>query len=88
MQCTAERANSYVGNKGPVNQVIISLTDKTKTGARLGHVIEKVLTPDEKAQYAGKILDKNLVVDFTKFETWAGAVRGEGAIVQVVGNGS
>lgn len=82
-EITSERPNEYDGKKGHVKQIIIGITDKSKEGLRLSHQIEYVMTEDEKAKYAGKSLDKTIALDVTKLETWQGAIRAQGRIVDV-----
>lgn len=80
-----ESTNSYDSkNKGHVVEAILTLTDKSKEGQRLTHTVEYVMTPEEKALHAGKLRDKQIILDVKTFKPWNGQIRAVGGIFKLV----
>jgi len=88
MQVTAmvmsERADSYVGKKGVVNQQLLNLMDRTVNGERLVQPMEYALSDDEIKQYAGKLSDKTVVIGIREIMPFGGRLRIRGKLVEVL----
>jgi hypothetical protein len=58
----SDRPDEYVGKRGLVKSQIITCQDVDPSGFRLLVPFDYTMTDDEKAKYAGKLLDKQIVI--------------------------
>ena len=57
-----DRPDEYVGKSGLVKNQVITCQDMDPTGIRLVNTFDYTLTEDEKEKYAGKLLDKEILL--------------------------
>jgi len=79
----SERADSYVGKKGVVNQQLLNVMDRTE-GERCIQPLEYGLNDDEVKQYAGKLADKIIILGIREIIPFGGRLRVRGRIVEVL----
>ena len=77
----SDRPDEYVGKKGLVKTQVITCQDVDPSGFRLLVPFDYTLSEDEKAKYAGKLLDKHIVIGIRELVPFAGRLRGRGAII-------
>ena len=58
----SDRPDEYVGKRGLVKSQIITSQDVDPSGYRLLVPFDYTLSEDEKPKYAGKLLDKHIVI--------------------------
>ena len=75
-----DRPDEYTGKKGLVKSQILSAVDRDPSGARLSHAFDYTLSEDEKAKYAGKLLDKEIELDVREFTPFGQKIRARGSI--------
>ncbi|HZM05766.1 MAG TPA: hypothetical protein VFC44_22425 [Candidatus Saccharimonadales bacterium] len=80
-----DRADEYIGKKGPVKQQIITVIDQSKTGERLSQPIEYAMSEEERAVHAGKLQDKPINLGIRELSFFGTKIRARGRIVGVVG---
>jgi hypothetical protein len=78
---TSDRADEYVGKKGLVKSQIITCQDIDPSGYRLLVPFDYTMTEDEKTKYAGKLMDKQIVIGVRELNPFGGRLRARGAIV-------
>lgn len=79
-----DRADEYVGKKGLVKNQVITCQDMDSTGMRLVNTFDYTLAEDEKEKYAGKLLDKEIVLGVYELVPFGGRLRARGKIIQVL----
>lgn len=89
VMCVQERANSYVGKKGQVNERILTLLDQD---AHLGQVIpgtfDYVLSAEESAVVpVNGLLNKPVVIGISEITQWNGRPRFRGKLDVAALNG-
>jgi len=77
----SDRPDEYVGKKGLVKSQIITCQDVDPSGYRLLMPFDYTLSEDEKPKYAGKLLDKQIVVGVRELVPFGGRLRARGAII-------
>lgn len=77
----SDRPDEYIGKKGLVKQQVITCQDVDASGYRLLVPFDYTLTDDEKAKWAGKLLDKQIVVGVRELVPFGGRLRARGAII-------
>jgi hypothetical protein len=78
---TSDRPDEYVGKKGLVKNQVITCQDMDQSGYRLLMPFDYTLSEDEKAKYAGKLQDKQIVIGVRELMPFGGRLRARGAIV-------
>ena len=78
---TSDRPDEYVGKKGLVKTQVITCQDVDPSGYRLLMPFDMTLSEDEKAKYAGKLQDKQIVVGVRELTPFGGRLRARGGIV-------
>ena len=78
---TSDRPDEYVGKKGLVKNQVITCQDVDPSGYRLLMPFDYTLSDDEKAKYAGKLLDKQVVIGVRELVPFGGRLRARGAII-------
>lgn len=79
-----DRPDEYVGKRGLVKNQVITCQDMDPTGIRLVNTFDYTLTEDEKEKYAGKLLDKEILLGVYELIPFGGRLRARGKIVQVL----
>jgi hypothetical protein len=84
-QVIAEGPSEFTSKtRGVVKTQRVSLLDKDpNVVARLRNTFDYDMTEDEKAKYAGKVLDKTLVVGINDVQVYVGRMRVQGRILEV-----
>ena len=77
----SDRPDEYVGKRGLVKSQIITCQDVDPSGYRLLMPFDYTLSEDEKAKYAGKLQDKQIVIGVRELVPFGGRLRARGAIV-------
>ena len=77
----SDRADEYVGKKGLVKQQVITCLDVDPSGFRLLMPFDYTLSDDEKAKWAGRLQDKQIVLGVRELVPFGGRLRARGAIV-------
>ena len=77
----SDRPDEYVGKKGLVKTQIITCQDVDPSGYRLLMPFDYTLREDEKAKWAGKLQDKQIVIGVRELAPFGGRLRARGAIV-------
>ncbi len=77
----SDRPDEYVGKRGLVKSQIITCQDVDPSGYRLLMPFDYTLRDDEKAKYAGKLLDKHIVIGVRELVPFGGRLRARGAII-------
>jgi hypothetical protein len=77
----SDRPDEYIGKKGLVKSQIITCQDVDPSGYRLLMAFDMTLSEDEKTKWAGKLLDKTIVVGIRELVPFGGRLRARGAIV-------
>lgn len=77
----SDRPDEYVGKKGLVKQQVITCQDVDPSGFRLLMPFDYTLSEDEKAKYAGKLQDKQIVMGVRELVPFGGRLRARGAII-------
>jgi hypothetical protein len=77
----SDRADEYFGKKGLVKNQVITCQDVDPSGYRLLMPFDYTMSEDEKAKYAGKLQDKQIVVGVRELIPFGGRLRARGAIV-------
>ena len=77
----SDRADEYVGKRGLVKSQIITCQDVDPSGYRLLMPFDYTLSEDEKAKWAGKLQDKQIVLGVRELVPFGGRLRARGAIV-------
>jgi len=80
----AERPDSYVGKKGVVNSVIITVQDMEPGNTRCIQPFDYTFTPEEQTKYAGKLQDKQIKLAIRQIEPFSGRLRVKGQILEVL----
>jgi hypothetical protein len=78
----SDRPDEYVGKRGLVKSQIITCQDVDPSGYRLLVPFDYTLTEEEKSKWAGKLLDKQIVVGVRELVPFGGRLRARGAIIQ------
>ena len=78
----SDRPDEYVGKRGLVKSQIITCQDIDPSRYRLLVPFDHTLTEDEKVKWAGKLLDKQIVVGVRELVPFGGRLRARGAIIQ------
>ena len=82
-QVINERAESYVGKRGKVDQTILSLLDLDTVHPFL-NTFDYVMSEEEAKKHSGKIQGKRVELGVTNFEpAFGGRLRARGHIVTV-----
>ena len=63
LRVAADSPDEYMGKKGLVKQHILTCQDICPSGSRLKDNIDYVLSETETEKFAGKMLDKTVVID-------------------------
>ena len=79
----ADMPNEYVGKKGAVKDQRLSLLDIDESGHRMKNTFDYDLSDDEKAKYAGKLLDKQVRLGVSDFLVFGGRLRARGKLLEV-----
>jgi len=77
----SDRADEYVGKKGLVKNQVITCQDVDPSGYRLLMPFDYTMSEDEKAKWAGKLQDKQIVIGVRELTPFGGRLRARGAIV-------
>jgi len=77
----SDRPDEYVGKKGLVKQQVITCQDIDSSGFRLLMPFDYTLSDEEKAKYAGKLMDKQIVIGVRELVPFGGRLRARGAII-------
>ena len=77
----SDRHDEYVGKKGLVKNQVITCQDVDPSGYRLLMPFDYTLSEDEKAKWAGKLQDKQIVIGVRELTPFGGRLRARGAIV-------
>ncbi len=80
-----DRADEYVGKRGLVKNQVITCQDTDPSGIRLVNTFDYTLSQEEKDKYAGKLLDKDIVLGVYELTPFGGRLRARGKIMQVNG---
>jgi hypothetical protein len=78
----SDRPDEYVGKKGLVKQQVITCQDVDPSGYRLLMPFDYTLNEEEKAKWAGKLQDKQIVVGVRELVPFGGRLRARGAIIR------
>ncbi len=79
-----ERPDSYMSKAGKqVNSVLLACQDIDPSGVRLMNTFEYTMTDEEKAKYAGKLMDRELILGVHEFYPFGGRLRARGKIMSV-----
>ena len=81
----SERPDSFMGKRGQVNSVVLTIADKDPSGNRLSQMLEYSLTEEEKGKYAGKLMDKPVQVAIHQFQPFGSILRIRGKILSANG---
>jgi len=83
----AEGRNEYTTKKGErVSKLQLSCLDQdTVANARLINTFDLILDEEEGKAWAGKALDKKVLVGVTSFEVFSGRLRAKGHVLTPVG---
>ncbi len=81
---TSDKPNEYTGKKGLVKDQVLGLLDQEPGENRCGTMMEYALSETEKAQYAGKLLDKRIKFAITEILPIGGRVKLRGKILEVL----
>ena len=79
----SDRADEYIGKRGLVKSQIITCLDVDPSGFRLLMPFDYTLSDEEKAKWAGKLQDKQIVLGVRELVPFGGRLRARGAIVSV-----
>jgi hypothetical protein len=77
----SDRHDEYVGKKGLVKNQVITCLDVDPSGYRLLMPFDYTMSEDEKAKWAGKLQDKQIVIGVRELTPFGGRLRARGAIV-------
>ncbi len=79
----SDRPDEYIGKKGLVKSQIITCqdVDVDPSGYRLLMPFDYTLNEEEKTKWAGKLLDKTIVVGVRELVPFGGRLRARGAII-------
>jgi hypothetical protein len=77
----SDRHDEYVGKKGLVKNQVITCQDVDPSGYRLLMPFDYTMSEDEKAKWAGKLQDKQIVIGVRELTPFGGRLRARGAIV-------
>ena len=78
----SDRPDEYVGKKGLVKQQVITCQDVDPSGYRLLMPFDYKVNEEEKAKWAGKLQDKQIVVGVRELVPFGGRLRARGAIIR------
>jgi hypothetical protein len=78
---TSERSDEYVGKRGPVKNQVITCQDVDPSGHRLVMPFDYNLSDEEKAKYAGKLQDKQIVLGVRELNAFGSRLRARGSII-------
>jgi hypothetical protein len=81
VRITSDRPDEYIGKKGLVKNQVITCQDIDPSGYRLLMPFDYTLSEDEKAKYAGKLMDKDIVIGVRELMPFGGRLRARGAII-------
>lgn len=81
VRIVSDRPDEYVGKKGLVKSQVISCQDIDPSGHRLINSFDYTLSEDEKTKFAGKLLDKTIVLGVRELNPFGGRLRARGGIV-------
>lgn len=81
----SERAESFTGKRGVVNQVNLTCQDIDPSGVRLANTFDYAMSEEEKLKYAGKLLDREAVIGIHDLTPFGGRLRARGKIIEVPG---
>lgn len=93
MKCLvqSDEPGEYDGSRGHVKYQQLALLDESEPAcARMISMVDYRLTPEEKALYAGKLIEHRIIIDAVDFEIFSGRLKiKKGKIVEVLpGNGA
>ena len=77
----SDRAEEYVGKKGLVKTQVITCQDIDPSGYRLLMPFDYTMSEDEKGKFAGKLMDKQIVIGVRELMPFGGRLRARGAII-------
>lgn len=83
VRINSERAESFTGKKGLVNQVMLTCQDIDPSGVRLANTFDYALSDEEKQKYAGKLLDREAFIGIHDLLPFGGRLRARGKITEV-----
>jgi hypothetical protein len=78
---TSDRPDEYVGKKGLVKNQVITCQDVDPSGYRLLVPFDLTLSEEEKTKWAGKLMDKQIVIGVRELTPFGGRLRARGAII-------
>jgi hypothetical protein len=77
----SDRPDEYIGKKGLVKNQVITCQDVDPSGYRLLMPFDYTMSEDEKAKWAGKLQDKQIVIGVRELTPFGGRLRARGAII-------
>jgi hypothetical protein len=77
----SDRPDEYIGKKGLVKQQVITCQDVDPSGYRLLMPFDYTMNEDEKAKWAGKLQDRQIVIGVRELVPFGGRLRARGAII-------
>jgi len=78
---TSDRPDEFIGKKGLVKNQVITCQDIDPSGFRLLMPFDYNMNEDEKAKFAGKLQDKQIVIGVRELIPFGGRLRARGAII-------
>jgi len=88
MQCLSEEPGGYNGANGPVKYQQLALLDISdpKESRMVNSIDFRILDEADKEKYAGKVMDKTMIIDIKDIEIFNGRLKVKtGKIVEVIG---
>jgi hypothetical protein len=82
VRVVSDLPNEFQGKRGLVKTQVLSCLDMCDSGARLRNTFDYEMSETEKAAYAGRLMDKVIVLDVTEFAPapFGGRLRARGLI--------